>query len=131
MPSIRRFLADQNGAVTIEFTTLVPAFIALLVFFADASIIYLTHSEMFSVARDIARRMSTEQIETEQEVQAYAAQNLFLGQRTYTIDPDFGSDMRVTIVVRLDDAAIFGAFFKPILGRYLLASATMRREPLK
>ena len=43
---VRALLSDETGAVTIEFTTLVPAFILLLVFFVDASTVYLTRSEM-------------------------------------------------------------------------------------
>lgn len=130
MHGIERFLRDDKGAVTIEFTILVPAFILMLVLFADASIIYQTHSESFNVARDIARRMSTEQLTTPEEVRNYAAEHLFLGQRTYDVDPDFGGEMRVTIIIGLDDATIFGVFFRPILGRELVASATMRREPM-
>ena len=64
MHRINRFLRDSKGAVTTEFTVLVPFFVMLLVFFADASVIYLTHSEMFNTARDIARRMSTDQIKS-------------------------------------------------------------------
>lgn len=130
MRGVGRFLSDEQGAVTIEFTILVPVFILMLVLFADASLIYQTHSEMFNVARDIARRMSTEQIKTPEEVRNYAAEHLFLGQRTYIVDPDFGGEMRVTIVTGLDNATIFGFFFRPILGRELLASAAMRREPM-
>ena len=126
---ISRFLADQKGAVTIEFTTLVPFFIFLLVFFVDASIIYMTHSEMFSVARDSVRRMSTGELETPEEVRDYAAQHLMLGDRRYVIDPSFGGNMNVTLVVSVSDAAIFGMFFRPILGRSLVATADTRMEP--
>lgn len=123
-------LGDERGAVTIEFTTLVPFFVFLLVFFADASIIYLTHTEMYNAARDIARRMSTEELGTESEVLDYAAAQVFLGDRTYTVDTDFGGNMRVSIAIGLGDAAISGYFFSPILGRTLTASATVRREPM-
>ena len=59
MRTISTFLRDETGAVTIEFILWVPVFVGLLVFVTDASIIYLTHSEMWSVARDTARRMTT------------------------------------------------------------------------
>ena len=124
------WLGDERGAVSIEFTTLVPFFVFLLVFFADASIIYLTHTEMYNAARDIARRMSTEELETESEVLEYAAAHVFLGQRRYTVDAEFGGNMQVTIAVGLGDAAITGYFFAPVLGRTLTASATFRREPV-
>ncbi len=40
------------------------------------------------------------------------------------------ADMNVTITIGIDGAAIFGFFFEPILGRSLVASVTMRKEPL-
>lgn len=131
MIKARRFISDDKGAVTIEFTTLVPAFVMLFVFFVDASIVYLTHSEMWNVARDIARRMSTEQITTMDEVRDYAVENLLLGQRGYYVSADFTGDKSVTIVVGVDEAAIFGFWFRPILGRELLANAVMSTEPAR
>ncbi len=131
MRSVFAFLRDEKAAVTIEFVLWVPIFVGLLVLVTDASIIYLTHSEMWNVARDTTRRMTTEQITTTAEARDYAAAHLFLGGRTYVIDPDFDSaDMNITIAIGLDDAAIFGFFFKEILGRSLVANVTMRREPL-
>ena len=127
---ICRMMSDEKGAVSLEFTALVPFVIFLLVFFADAAVIYLTHTEMFNAARDIARRMSTEELETAQEVREYAASHLFLGQRRYVVAPEFGGEMSVALAVEVRDAAIFGAFFRPILGRVLLARATVRREPM-
>jgi hypothetical protein len=131
MRSVLTFIRDEKGAVTIEFVLWVPIFVGLFVLVTDASIIYLTHSEMWSVARDTTRRMTTGEITTRAEAADWAASHLFLGSRTYVIDPDFDStDLNVTIVIGLDDAAIFGFFFKQILGRTLVASVTMRKEPL-
>lgn len=131
MTGMKRFLRDEKGAVTVEFVTLVPMFVLMLMFFTDASILYLTHSDMFNTARDIARRMSTEQITTVAEAHAYAVESLQLYNRVYvlTTDPAL-AEMTVTISVGVRDAAIFGAFLAPVLGRTLSASATMRREPL-
>ena len=131
MRSVFTFLRDEKGAVTIEFVLWVPIFVGLFVFVTDASIVYLTHSEMWSVARDTTRRMTTGQITSRAQAADWAASHLFLGSRTYVIDPNCDSaDMNVTIVIGLDDAAIFGFFCKEILGRSLVASVTMRREPL-
>ncbi len=97
----------------------------------DASIIYLTHSEMWSVARDTTRRMTTEQITTRAQAADWAASHLFLGSRTYVIDPEsVSSVLNIPIAMGLDDAAICGFFFKPIMGKSLVASVTMRKEPL-
>jgi len=97
MQSVFALLHDEMGAVTIEFVLWVPIFASLLVFVTDASIIYMTHSEMWNVARDTSRRMSTEEITTVNEVRDYAAAPLFLSEREYVIDPSFGSDMNVAI----------------------------------
>ena len=135
MRSLIEFLSDQTGAITIEFTTLVPAFCLILIFFIDSSIIYLTRSEMYSVARDAARRMSTEELTSKQAVRDYIAANLHLGDRTYVVDPDFEEDVTVTIGIRLADAAVFGVWFNGFLGQdnivrnVLWARATVAREP--
>ncbi len=128
MRSFDRFIKDSKGAVTIEFTVLVPAFVFIMILFVDTSIVYLTHSEMYNAARDIARRMATHQLETESDVQAYAAEHLSLGMRQYTVDPNFGGVMSVSIAVGIDQAVIFGALFEPILGKTLVATASVRRE---
>ncbi len=127
--SMRRLVRDDAGAVTTEFTVLVPVFVMLLVFFADATVIYSTHTEMFNAAREISRSMSTGELHDESQVESYAVEKLFLGERTYYVDADFTDDKKVTIVIHLYDAAIFGVFFRPILGRELVAIATAAEEP--
>jgi len=124
-------LRNETGAVTIEFVPLVPMFVIILRCFTDASILYLTHSDMFHSARDIARRMSVDQITTVAQAQTHASESLQLGSRVYVIttDPKL-ANITVTLSVGVRDAAIFGAFLAPVLGRTLSARATMRREPL-
>ena len=128
MRSFDRFIKDSTGVVTIEFTLLVPAFIFLMVLFTDTSVVYLTHSEMYNVARDIARRMATHELETTSDVRAYAAEHLLLRARDYIVDPDFGSVMSVSIAVSVSHATFFGVLFEPILGKALVATATVRTE---
>ena len=138
MRRLTEFLTDQTGAITIEFTTLVPAFILILVFFIDASMVYLTRSEMFNVARDAARRMSTDELTTDEAVRAYVEQHLHLGGRVYVVDPDFQTspEMTVTIGIRIGDAAVFGVWFDSfmnndsIVRNVIWARSTVRREPL-
>ena len=128
MRSFDRFIKDSKGAVTIEFTVLVPAFVFIMVLFVDTSIIYLTHTEMYNASRDIARRMSTHQLQTVSEVQDYAATHLFLGTRQYHVDPKFGGVMSVTIAIGIGEAVFFGAFFEPILGKALVTTASVSSE---
>ncbi len=126
---MRRLLRDETGAITTEFTVLVPFFVLLMVFFADATVLYLTHSEMFSAAREISRRVSTGELQDLSQVEAYAADELHLGDRVYFVDVDFSGDKTVRIVVHLYDAAIFGAWFTPILNEELVAISTTAEEP--
>ena len=121
---------DDTGATTLEFTVIVPFFILLLVFFTDVSVIYLTQSEMYNGVRDISRRMSTDELTTDDQVRDYVASHLFLGNRTYSVQADFGTEMSVAISVPIREAAIFGFFLSQILGRELSVSSTLRRELL-
>lgn len=130
MARLNDFLRSEQGAVTIEFTALFPFFLFLLIFFADASMIYLTHSEMHNAARDIVRRMSTDQLTTVTEVETYAESKLLLGSREYDIQVEFGAEQIVVISVPMGEAAIFGIFFQPILGNTLAVVTRQRREPL-
>jgi hypothetical protein len=129
MNSISRFLREDTGAVTIEFVTLVPAFLLLLVFFTDVSIVYLTRAEMWSTARDISRRMSTQEITTPEEMGNYAESQLLLGQRTYSVAGDFGANSVVRIEVPMASAAIFGVWLTPVMGKKLSVTAKMTKEP--
>jgi len=123
-------LRDETGVVTTEFTVLVPFFVFLMVFFADATVIYLTHSEMFNAAREISRRVATGEIQSESDAQWYADNKLMLGARTYNVGIGFsGNDRTVRIGIPLYDAAIFGVFFRPVLGRELVATAVVSEEP--
>jgi Flp pilus assembly protein TadG len=124
-------MSNEKGAVTIEFVAVVPWFLVTMLFFTDCSILYLTHSDMFNTARDIARRMSTGQIGSVAEARDYALASLQLGDRVYVLATDpVLAELTVTISVPVWDAAIFGAWLRPVLGRTLTATATMRREPL-
>lgn len=124
-----RFLGDEKGAVTVEFTVLVPVFIMMFFFFADASVVWLTHSEMYNAARDLSRKMAVGEIEPA-EAKNYADQTLFLSGRTYRLDArEIDGDMRVAIAVPVERAAMFGVWFKPVLGKNLVATAVTRTEP--
>lgn len=129
MPCLGALLRDDRGAVSVEFTVLVPFFIFLMVLFADATVVYLTHSEMFNAARELSRRMSTGQVQNQDQAATYVADKLFLGERKYYVSTDFDGDKTATITVDLLDAAIFGMWFTPLLGHRLSATATVGEEP--
>lgn len=129
MPGLGALLRDDRGAVSVEFTVLVPFFVMLMVFIADATVIYLTHSEMFNAARELSRRMSTGEIQNRDQAEAYVVDKLFLGERQYYVYVDFNGDKTATIGIDLLDAAIFGVWFKPLVGKSLIATATVGEEP--
>ncbi len=54
--------------MTIEFVVLMPVFIFILLFTVDASVLFLTRSDMTNVARDVVRRMSTRELDSTEAV---------------------------------------------------------------
>lgn len=125
-----RFLRDERGSATIEFVLWVPVFVVLLVATTDASILYLHHTEMWNVSRDVARRVAVGDM-TEADAAATVQNEMFLSTNAYTVvtsDPA-ALDVVIRITTSVRDASVFG-FFKPVLGRFLTAEVTMRREPI-
>ncbi|MCZ6446598.1 MAG: hypothetical protein O6758_10500 [Planctomycetota bacterium] len=53
-----------------------------------------------------------------------------LGLDTAVVTPNLGGNTTVSISGGPGDAAVFGSFANLILGQSLVASVTMRREPL-
>jgi len=125
---LSRFLRDDSGSATIEFVLWVPVFVVLLVATTDATILYLSHTEMWNVSRDIARRIAVGDITADEAVNE-AQKELFLYNRTYRVAAESGIDVVVEIQTNVGDASVFG-FFKPVLSRELSARVVMRREPV-
>lgn len=123
-----RFLRDERGSATIEFVLWVPVFVVLLIATTDATILYLSHTEMWNVSRDIARRLAVGDI-TEAQAVEEAKKELFLYSRAYQVGTSVGINVVVEITTNVGDASVFG-FFKPVLGRELSARVVMRREPI-
>ncbi len=100
-PGVSQFLRDEHGSATIEFVLWVPIFVVILVAATDATVLYLHHTEMF------------------------------LYSRAYTVATSNPTDLDVQIMIQtqISDASVFG-FFEPVMGRYLTAMVTMRREPI-
>lgn len=126
----RRFLGDERGSATIEFVLWLPVFAVILMVAVDATVLYLQHSEMWNISRDVARRLAVSDI-TEEQVADSVADQLFLFSPAYTVaisDPT-ALDVRIVIQTRVADASVFG-LFEPVLDQYLTAAVTMRREPI-
>ncbi len=126
-PTVSEFLCDEHGSATLEFVIWVPLYVVLLVAVTDASVLYLTHTEMWNTARDTARRISVRAMNAA-DAPGYAAGRLLLGGRTYTVAASDTGPVIVEIGVNVGDASVFG-FFKPVLGRELIARVEMMKEP--
>lgn len=129
-PTVSQFLRDEHGSATIEFVLWVPIFVIILVAATDATILYLHHTEMWNVSRDVARRVAVGDI-TEADAAAVVQNEMFLYSRAYTVATSDPADLDVRIMIQTSvrDASVFG-FFEPVLDRYLTAMVTMRREPI-
>ena len=131
MRRIFAFLEDETGSETIQFVSFVPLFAFLLVIVTDATFLYLTHSEMWNVARDTARRMAAGQLTNEQEAMDHAAAHLAMFENAYNVSASFdpNTKMGILITVGIADAMIFGAFLGPVLGETIRVQFEMRSEP--
>ena len=121
------FIGDDHAAVTIEFVTIFPAFVLVMLLVVDASILYLTHTDLFNVSRDVARRISVGAMHVD-DMPAYVSERAILGARTLTVGSYSGSVVIVELSVNVGDASVFG-FFTPILGREMKVRVKMLREP--
>ncbi len=144
MRGILTFLRDDRGSQTIEFVLWLPIIGALLVIISYASILYTTHTEMWNVARDTARRMTTGGFDDgvtgvmdEAAASDYAQSQLRLyeffdsGYVVTATEDTVASTMTVVITLGVADgsfdAGFFGAF--ALVGGTLAARVVMRAEP--
>lgn len=129
-PNLAQLMRDERGSATIEFVLWVPVFVVILVAATDATVLYLHHTEMWNVSRDIARRISVGDM-TEADAANVVQTEMFLYSDAYTVATSDPTELDVTIMIRtsIQDASVFG-FFGPVLGRFLTAQVTMRREPI-
>ena len=127
MCRLQKFLHDERAAVTIEFVAVFPAFVFFLLFVVDASVLFLTRTDLFNTARDVARRVSVGALHID-DMPAYVSERAILGARTYTVGAFSGSIVIVELSVNVGDASVVG-FFKPILGREMSVRVEMLREP--
>jgi len=129
-PGVSQFLRDERGSATIEFVLWVPIFVVVLVAATDATVLYLHHTEMWNVSRDVARRVAVGDM-NESDAVTVVQNEMFLYSRAYTVSTSNPADLDVQIMIQtsIADASVFG-FFEPVMGRYLTAMVTMRREPI-
>ena len=119
MGKISDFLRDEQGSYTIEFCLWIPMFLVFLAATVDASLLYLTHNNMWNAARDAARRASTRELPDWPAVQEHLEGTLLLGGNTYYMPPEESGKQgfhetkpEVTVVIQttIADASLFNIF---------------------
>lgn len=126
-----RLLRDDKGTMTIEFVLWIPVIVGLLTVVIDATTLYITHTEMWNVARDTARRMVSGRITTLDEARACAAAAMSLRDFPYFVDAAYSEDTgaEVLIAIKVNDMAIMGYSPLSILGGNMVAHVIMRPDP--
>ena len=137
---IRNF-SDDSGATTVEFVLWVPVFMFILMITVDVSLLFLRQSNLWYVARDVARQASLHQFDSYADplavLKAQAeAQGTFGGDVPSAADSSI-TNSEVTVILRVPmvDVGIFGIL--NIGGRAinvgnsgnLVAFVKMRLEP--
>lgn len=126
---LARFGREQQGVITVEFVIWMPVFLVMLAFIADASFLYLMQADMWNVARDTTRRMTTGQL-TAANAPAYAGAQLMYPSKPYIVTATQGLDDVVEISIPIKNASVFGvlAVFGSFSDATLRAKVTMRAE---
>lgn len=135
--TITAFLTDQRGSTTVEFCLWIPLFMFFLAATIDASVLYLTQTEMWNIARDTARRVATGQLVDNAAVYNHIAAEMPVPNNEYfqrvEADPDTDT-VCVRIGMLIGEASVFGIFgmfagHADIMLRSIEATVTMRLPP--
>lgn len=132
MRGMVRFLRDESGVMTVDFVVWLPLFVSLLVIVTDASMLYMHQTQMWNVARDTVRRMTTQRVVSEYDAECWARSQLAVyTDLNYTVvqadsTPQFNT---LQIEIPLVDVSTFGYFLGPVLGNDISARVIMRADP--
>jgi len=120
---------SERGSITVEFVIWIPVFLVILAFMADATSLYLIQADMWNVARDADRRITTGQF-TPDQAKTYVASQLLYPNKPYTITATAGTDDVVEISIPVQSASIFGvlAIYGGFSNAVMDAKVTMRDE---
>ena len=91
-----RFVKDETGAVTVEFVLWVPVFVLILAITVDASVLFLTQSNLWSIARDTTRIMATGRL-----LDGTAAADYARGRMS-----TWGADAEINKIIDLDEVTL-------------------------
>lgn len=131
-PSGRPLVADLRGTIAIEFALIMPILLLFLLGIVQFGSAFFMQNNMLNTARELARRLATEQM-TVLDAEQWAIDRLPALSTNYRVDvtaPDPGNPdanfFRVVIIAPLADAVIIdplGVFRTGELQAEVLASA--------
>jgi Flp pilus assembly protein TadG len=123
---LRRFAKNDEGNATVEFVLWLPLIMGIIVGAFDLNIVLMTQSNMWTVARDTARRVAIGELDASSG-QTYALSKLTYMNFQYGVDITVGDNVVVDIKTFLSNVAVLGTM--GTLGNYAIdASVTMRSE---
>lgn len=123
---LSKFLRNDHGNATVEFVLWLPLITGIIVGAFDLNVVLMTQSNMWTVARDTARRVSTGELDATTG-QTYALSQLSYMNFEYGVDITVGTDVVVDIDTFLSNVAVLGSM--GAMGEYAInASVTMRVE---
>jgi len=123
---LRRFSRNDDGNATVEFVLWLPLIMGILVGAFDLNVIMATQSNMWDVARDTARRVSTGELNST-TAQTYALAKLTYMGFDYGVDVTVGDDVVVAVDTYLSNVAVLGSM-GGLNSYHVTAAVTMRVE---
>jgi uncharacterized membrane protein len=127
---LSRFRRDETAAVTVEFVLWLPLFFVIMFLIVEVSLLFLTQSSMWNVARDTARRIAMHEFD-QTSAEAHANSVMTFGGHPYAISADAtGPDVSVTISTSIGDVLL--SSYSPMAlfaGSQLVAQVILREEP--
>lgn len=127
----RRFLAREDGTISVEFALWTPVFLALAMLTADVSFTFMRQANLWDVSRDTARIVARHGLDR-QAAERYAADNARFGGHVPAISVDIDADaalVTVTMASTMRDLAPFG-ILGSALGGTVQIRVTQALEPI-
>lgn len=122
------FTEDESAAVTVEFVLWVPVFVLILAITVDATVLFMTQANLWSISRDTTRLMAARYL-TDAEAKDYARDRMAAWGDDTTIEASSTlSEATVTFTVPIASVSPFNivtAFTSGTLG----VTLTQHMEP--
>ena len=122
------FSKDEDGAITVAFVLWMPVFVMILALTVDATVLFISQANMWSVARDTSRFMAVG-LYTDTQAEEYATERLPVwGAQSTIVASRDANYVTINLKVPIDEVApvnISGIF----TDGFLVAELSQRVEP--